>query len=297
MERRRGAVRSVSEHRARVPPLRPAADRAGRHAVPAPHHRGGLHVRGRGRRAHPDLPAGRPGGDPPAHRRGDARHRPLPAPGPPGAAAADHRRPRVVGQRPVRGARPAQERQHLRGRRAADVPGHRHRDRDGQEDRGRADRRRRRRVDLARRLRRLHPAQPALLAAGAAVDVRGEEHRHQPAGTGGALLGARRPAGVQVPVHGQGRRLGQQVVPVPGDQGDPQPAADPHLPRREDPCARHSRLPAVPPGRRHRRHLGGVRPQDRQAGLRPLPRPPAHRGLDERRTGSATSSWSSRSSS
>ena len=28
---------------------------------------------------------------------------------------------------------------------------------------------------------------------------------------------------VQVPVHGQGRRLGQQVVPVPGDEGGPQP--------------------------------------------------------------------------
>ena len=61
-------------------------------------------------------------------------------------------------------------------------------------------------------------------------------------------------AGVQVPLHGQGRRLGQQVVPVPGDQGGPQPRAHAELPRREDPLARHGRLPAVPPGRRHRRH-------------------------------------------
>ena len=31
---------------------------------------------------------------------------------------------------------------------------------------------------------------------------------------------------VQVPVHGQGRRLGEQVVPVPGDQGRAEPGAD-----------------------------------------------------------------------
>ena len=101
----------------------------------------------RGRRA--DVPAGRPRGDPAADRRGDARHHPLPAARAPRPAAQDHRRPRGVGQRPVRRARPAQERQHLRRRRAADVPGHRHRDRDGQEVRGRAHRRRRRRGDLA----------------------------------------------------------------------------------------------------------------------------------------------------
>ena len=44
---------------------------AGRHAVPAGHHRGRLDLRGR--RA--DLPPGRPRGDPAADRRGDARHR------------------------------------------------------------------------------------------------------------------------------------------------------------------------------------------------------------------------------
>ena len=63
--------------------------------------------------------------------------------------------------------------------------------------------------------------------ARAADDVRGEEHRHQPAGADRDLLDAADlgEAGVQVPLHGQGRRLGQQVVPVPGDQGDPQPAS------------------------------------------------------------------------
>ena len=44
--------------------------------------------------------------------------------------------------------------------------------------------------------------------------------------------------GVQVPLHGQGRRLGEQVVPLPGDEGGPEPDADARLPRREDPLAR-----------------------------------------------------------
>ncbi len=35
---------------------------------------------------------------------------------------------------------------------------------------------------------------------------------------------------VQVPVHGQGRRLGEQVLPVPGDQGGPEPATDGGVP-------------------------------------------------------------------
>ena len=47
------------------------------------------------------------------------------------------------------------------------------------------------------------------------------------------------------------------------------------LGRREDPHAGHRRLPALPPGDRHRRHLGGVHAEDGQAGLGPLPRHPA----------------------
>jgi fumarate hydratase, class I len=54
------------------------------------------------------------------------------------------------------------------------------------------------------------------------------------------------------------------------------------LPRREDPLARHGRLPAVPPRRRHRRHQRGVRAEDRQVRLGALPRQPADRGLDGR---------------
>ena len=61
--------------------------------------------------------------------------------------------------------------------------------------------------------------------ARATVHVGRTQHRHQPAGPGGDLRrGPRRaPGRVQVPVHGQGRRLGQQVLPVPGDEGAAEP--------------------------------------------------------------------------
>ena len=71
-----------------------------------------------------------------------------------------------------------------------------------------------------------HPADlrdlgAALLADGAAHDVGRAEHRHQPAGPDRALRRAGRR--LQAPVHGQGRRLGQQELPVPGDQGGAEP--------------------------------------------------------------------------
>ncbi len=46
----------------------------------------------------------------------------------------------------------------------------------------------------------------------------------------------------------------------------------------EDGPARHLRLPAVPPRRGHRRHVGRVHAEDRQAGLGPLPRLAPARG-------------------
>ena len=269
----------MREHRTGIPLLRPAADRPRRDPVPAGHHRRGVHLRGG--RAH--VPEGLARGHRGPDRRGDARHQPLPATRAPRAAAQDHRRPGVERERQVRGPRPAQEREHLRGRRAADVPGHRHRDRDGQEVRRGPHRRRRRRGDQQGRVRRLHEAQPALLPARAAEHVGGEEHRHQPARPDRALLRARpgrEEAGVQVPVHGQGRRVGEQVVPVPGDQGRLEPPADADVPRREDPLAGDRRVPAVPPGDRDRRHQRGVRAQDREVRVGALPRQPADLGLD-----------------
>ena len=69
------------------------------------------------------------------------------------------------------------------------------------------------------------------------------------------------------------------------------------VPRREAPHARHRRLPAVPPGRRHRRHVGRDRAGDGQAGVGPLPRHAARRPATSSAAASATSSWRRRCSS
>ena len=190
------------------------------------------------------------------------------------------RRPGGERQRQVRGARPAQEREHRGGWRPADVPGHRHGDRHGQARPARAHRRARRGADQPRGLRRLHPAQPALLADGAGDDVGRAQHRLEPARPGRDLRRHRGRARdhLQVPLHGQGWRQRQQVVPVPGDQGDPQPRRHDALPRREAARARHGGLPALPPGHRHRRHERRVRPQDSQVRERQVPRPAAQGG-------------------
>ncbi len=82
---------------------------------------------------------------------------------------------------------------------------------------------------------------------------------------------------VQVPVHGQGRRLGQQVLPLPGDQGGAEPARMAGVPGGEDPLAGHRRVPALPPGHRGRRHQRRVRAEDRQVRLGQVPRHAADR--------------------
>jgi fumarate hydratase class I len=50
-------------------------------------------------------------------------------------------------------------------------------------------------------------------------------------------------------VHGQGRRLGQQDLPLPGDQGAAEPAQAGRVPGREAALAGHRGLPALPPRR------------------------------------------------
>ena len=82
----------------------------------------------------------------------------------------------------------------------------------------------------------------------------------------------RRRRHVQVPVHGQGRRLGEQELPLPGDQGAAERGDAAAVDLREDAVARHLGLPAVPPRRRDRRHLGRVRRRNGQARINPLPR-------------------------
>ena len=76
-------------------------------------------------------------------------------PGPPEAVARDPGRQGSQRQRQVRRLRLPEERQHRCRRRAADVPGYRHRDHHGQEGLQRHHRRRRRGRALGRRARRL----------------------------------------------------------------------------------------------------------------------------------------------
>ena len=188
---------------------------------------------------------------------------------------------RGVRQRQVRRLRLPQERQYRGRRRAADVPGHRHRDHHGQEGPVGLHRRRRRSGARGGRARRLPQAQPALLAARADLHVRGDEHQVEHAGAGRDLRRrrGRKRSRLQVPVHRQGRRLGQQIVPVPGDAFDPHPGAHDRLSQGEGPHARHRRVPALSPRHRHRRHLGRAHHEDREARVLPLSRQPAHARL------------------
>ena len=170
------------------------------------------------------------------------------------------------------------------------VPGHRHRDRHGQEGPVRLHRRRRRGgASRAASSTTYTHGEPALLADGAARHVQGEEHRHQPARADRALRHRRRR--LQVPVHGQGRRLGQQELPVPGDQGAPEPrqpaevrrgqAAARSAPRRARPTTWRSSSAARRPSTRSR--------SAKLASARYLDTLP-HRGQRARAAASATSS-------
>ena len=80
-------------------------------------------------------------------------------------------------------------------------------------------------------------------------------------------------------------------LPLPGDQGAAEPDPDDAVPGGEAAPDRHRRLPALPPGDRHRRHLGRVRAEDRQVRLGEVPRRPADVRIACWRTASATSSW------
>ncbi len=51
----------------------------------------------------------------------------------------------------------------------------------------------------------------------------------------------------KVPLHGERRRLGQQELPVPRDEGPPEPRAPDGVLGREDEGPRHGRLPTLSP--------------------------------------------------
>src|SRR3546814_14589540 len=80
-----------------------------------------------------------------------------------------------LAERSFRRARTAEERQYLGRHDPAELPGHRHRHRDRQEGPVCLDRGQRRGGDLEGRPPNLYRDQPETFAAGAAVDVRGEE--------------------------------------------------------------------------------------------------------------------------
>ncbi len=188
--------------------------------------------------------------------------------------------PEASPERPVRRARPAEERQRLRRRRPADVPGHRHRDRHGQA------RHRRCSVPTGRRAvsdeeaisRGVYDAYTRLnLRYSQMAPLTMWDERN---------TGTNLPAQIELyadtaPGHettykflfmakGGGSR--EQVLPLPGDQGGPEPRLDDALPRREAALARHRGLPAVPPRDRRRRHERRVRAEDREVRERQVPR-------------------------
>ncbi len=137
-------------------------------------------------------------------------------------------------------------------RRAADVPGHRHRDRDGQ---ARPPRPHRRADDAAHivagRLRRVHETEPPLLPDGPASPC---GRRRTPAPTCPPRSSST-PSGddaYKLLFMAKGGGSANKSLPLPGDQGGPQREAHAGLPGGEDPLPRHGRLPAVPPRRRRR---------------------------------------------
>ena len=218
------------------------------------------------------------------------RHQSSAAAGALEAAAQDPRRPGGQRQRQVRRLRFPQERQYRGRRRAADVPGHRHRHHHGQEGPHGVHRRFRRGRFGRGRARRLSQTQFALFAAGADLHVRGEEHQEQHAGAGRDLCRGR--GRLQAAVHRQRRRLGQQVVSVPGDAVDPDARPHAGLPQGEGAHARHRRVPALPSGDRDRRHLGRADHEDGEARLDALSRRRCRPRAARTATPSAISTWS-----
>ena len=261
----------------RVPLRRALRAREGRSALPQAlvRLRRGERVRG------PGGPQGRPRGAPPRGPTGVPRRRLPLSSRPPRAARRRARRSRGVRQRQERRAVAAAQRL-CRGRlRAADVPGHRHRHDRREEGRARLHGRQGRGAPLARDLRDLRAREPALLAEPAAHDVRGAELRDEPAGADRHLRDRR--DGVPLPDAREGRRLGQQDLPVPGDARRPQSRDAREVPVREDEALRHRGLPALSPRVRDRRHLGRSLSQDREARLGARPRRPADEGRPRRR--------------
>ena len=221
-------------------------------------------------------PHGRSRGADRPRQRGDARHLLPAARGTQRIRGQDPARPGGLAERQGRGGDVAAQCRDLRPVRASGLPGHRHRDHHRQEGPAGLDRGRGRGGALEGGVQDLHRGEPALLADRGARHVPGGQHRHQPAGPDRHPGGGRRR--LQVPLHRQGRRLGQQDLPLPGDEGAADPGKHPEIPGRQDEDPRHRRLPAVSHRRRRRRHQRRRLPEGGQARLRQVLRRASHPG-------------------
>mmetsp|Transcript_41431 Transcript_41431/g.119305 ORF Transcript_41431/g.119305 Transcript_41431/m.119305 type:complete len:225 (+) Transcript_41431:272-946(+) len=214
-----------------------------------------------------------------AHEVGGALHHAggaLLAPGPPRAVGEDIGRPRGLRQRQVLGKELASEcGRSCRGC-SAGLSGHRHRDRHGQARPERVHRRRGRKRFVARGVQRLLEAELALLSGLAGEHVRREEHEDELAGADRSLRDEGRR--VLLLVHGQGRRLCQQDLPLPADEGVAESEEIGGIHQGEGADIGDGGVPAIPCGLGHRRNVCGDVLEDREVGERALLRRLAHHG-------------------
>jgi hypothetical protein len=141
-------------------------------------------------------------------------------PGPPRAARRDPRRPRGLRERPRGGARaPPQRRGRLRLR-PPDVPGHRHGHDRRQEGPARLDRGRDE-EHLSRGVFETYARENLRYSQTVPLTMYDEGTRDEPAGADRPLRDGRH--GVPLPDDREGRRVGEQDAPLPGDEGAPQP--------------------------------------------------------------------------
>ena len=138
------------------------------------------------------------------------------------------------------------------------------------------DRLLRRGGSLTGRIQDLYRGEPALLAERSARHVQRGEHPLQPPRTDRHR--GYRGYGVPLPLRDQGWWIGQQDLPLPGDQGAAQPRHARALHGGEDEVARYSCLSSLPHRLRYRWHIGREEPPHREARLYPLLRQPAHYG-------------------
>ena len=178
----------------------------------------------------PGDPEGRPRGADPPRARGHARRLvPLPARAP-RAGRGHPRRPRGLRQRPRRGPRDAAERRGRRRVRPAPLPGHRHRHDRGQEGAAGLDRRAATRSTSSRGIFETYAKEN--LRYSQTVPLTMYEEKNSGTNLPAQIdLYADGRDGVPLPLRGQGRRLGQQDLPLPGDEGAAEPGEPGEVPR------------------------------------------------------------------